>query len=272
MASTTVYQQSLRFFDPPKELRYCVYENIEFQTTWHVLDRTQALIKRRDWQVPPKVQVCDSRVTLIRPHTGFSIEILATYRLINEEACQILKRKIEHYRLQPVRYLVDYGVAWAIVRPSSVLRSCVGVADAGISRGENEAVRTFLRTCALSLSRTRPTQNGTQKYFRGVRAIEMTMPHKSGIVYGREVMETLMLPSELKYYSQTRLVVIYKSPFPLLLGKTRATDPSDLEELLLEEVPREPEPSNQASSYRGVFVRPLEEAAFERHVKGLESY
>jgi len=47
---------------------------------------------------------------------------------------------------------------------------------------------------------------------------------------------------------------------------------SDLEELLLQQVPREPEASNQASLYRGVFVRPLKEAAFERHVKSWESY
>lgn len=44
------------------------------------------------------------------------------------------------------------------------------------------------------------------------------------------------------------------------------------ERLLILSVPREPEISNQASLRSGVFARPLEEAAFERHLKGLEYY
>ena len=211
MASATVDQQPFRFLDLRTELRCRIYAIIEFPTTWHTLDRTQALINKRDWPVPPQAQVYDSRITLIRPHTGFAIDILATYRLISEEACQILKRKIEHYRYQPARYFVDYSAAWALVGASSTLRSCLGMADGGISRSENGAVRTFLRTCAFSLSRTRPTQNGIQNSSRGVQAMEMTINHKSEVVYDREVLESMMWLCELKYYTPTRLVVVQVS-------------------------------------------------------------
>lgn len=102
----------------------------------------------------------------------------------------------------------------------------------------------------------------------------MTITHKSEIVYGREVLETMLWLRELKYYGPTRLVVIYKSPLPRtqMLGNTQIRDSSDLEELLLQEIPREPENGVQANSERGVFVRPLEEEAFKKHVEGLESY
>jgi hypothetical protein len=268
MASATVNQQPFRFLDLPAEIRCWVYENIEFPTTWHVLDRTQALINKRDWPVPPKAQVYDSRVTLIRPHTP--LEILMTCHLVNEEARPILKRKMEHCRFQPVRYLIDYSAAWALVGASSTLRSCLGVADGGISRCGNRVVRNFLQICALYLSQTRRTQSG----LRGVRAIEMTITHQSEIVYGREVLETMLWLGQLKYYGPTRLVVIYKSPLPRtqMLGSTEIRDSRDIEELLLQDIPREPGIGDQASSERGVFVRPLEEEAFEKHVEGLESY
>lgn len=112
-------------------------------------------------------------------------------------------------------------------------------------------------------------QNGTENS-RGVRAIEMTITHENDVVYGREVFETMMWLGELKHYSPTRLVVIYKSPLPRTqFGDTQITDSNYLEDMLLKEVPRELGNSDQA---RGIFVRPLEEKAFNKHVEGLEFY
>ncbi|KAJ4982684.1 hypothetical protein SVAN01_11830 [Stagonosporopsis vannaccii] len=273
MASAMPHQQPFRFLDLPPELRCRVYDNIVFPTTWHVLDRPEALLNKREWPVPPQVQMYESRVTLIRPHTGFATEILATCHLINIEAREILIRKSERCRLQPVRYLVDYSAAYALLKASSALRSCLGMADGGISRDKNKAVRTFLRLCTRSLSRTRPVQTGSQRNSgQDVQAIEMTINYTSGIVYEQEVLETILWLGQLKYYTPTRLVVIYKSPLPntRVTGEKQARDSNDLEDLLLQQVRREV--SNQDSSHRGVFVRPLNEEAFEIHVKGLEEY
>ena len=290
---TSATGHPFRFLDLPAELRCRVYEYIEFSSTLHTLDRTQALIKTRDWPVPPKAQVYDSRVTLIQPHTPLAINILVTCHLINKEARPILKRKVEHCRAQPVRYLVDYSAAWAIVAGSSALRSCLGVADWWpFRRRENRAVRSFLQTCALALSRTRQTQdetrngtqdetrndtqdgtlNRTQNGSRGIRTIEITITHKSEIVYGRELMDTMIWLSALDYYSPNRLVFIYKSPLPKIstLPTTQMIDSNVFEEQLLQNIPREPGNIDQTSP--GVFVRPLREEAYRTHVAGLEFY
>ncbi|KAH7083073.1 hypothetical protein BKA63DRAFT_142825 [Paraphoma chrysanthemicola] len=92
MESAASGEQTFRFLDLPAELRCRVYEQIHFPSPWHVLDRTQASIEKRHWPIPPKAQIYDSRVTLIRPHAP--VAILFTCRLVLEEARTILKRKM----------------------------------------------------------------------------------------------------------------------------------------------------------------------------------
>lgn len=290
---TSATGHPFRFLDLPAELRCRVYEYIEFSSTWHTLDRAHALINTKDWPIPPRAQVYDSRVTLIQPYTPLAIDILVTCHLINKEARPILKRKVEHCRAQPVRYLVDYSAAWAIVKGSRALGSCLGVADRDpFRRRENRAVRSFLQTCALARSRTRQTPdgtqngtqdefrngtqdgtlNGTQNGFRRIRTIEITITHKSEIVYGRELMDTMTWLCALKYYSPHRLVFIYKSPLPKIstLPTTQMIDSNVFEEQFLRTIPREPDNIDQAGP--GVFVRPLREEAYGTHVAGLGFY
>ncbi|KAH8728013.1 hypothetical protein GQ44DRAFT_757462 [Phaeosphaeriaceae sp. PMI808] len=102
----------------------------------------------------------------------------------------------------------------------------------------------------------------------------MTITHKSEIIYGIDFLQTVMWLPMLKYYGPTRLVVIYKSPLPRtqMLGITQINDSSVYEELLLQQILREPENGDQANSKRGVFLRPLEEEAFKKHMEGLGSY
>lgn len=278
MATAAAAQQSFRFLDLPAELRCHVYGNIELSTTWHTLDRTQALLNKRKWPVPPLAQVYDSRINLIRPHTGTAINILATCHTVYEEACPILRRKIQHAKSQPVRYLVDYSAACALVIPSSALQSCLGVPDAGFSHGANSAVKSFVKLCTDCVSpNTHIAENATQSGagLQDIPAVEMTITHKSDVVYGIEVAETLGWLPCFNDFSPYRLVVVYKSPLPKIRLRTgdEIRDSSDHEELILQMVPREPAFGEQGSiACRGTFVRPLGEVAFERHVEGLEFY
>jgi hypothetical protein len=246
-----------------------VYKFIEFRTTWHIIDRPQALIDRaeilrrkRDWPVPPKAQVYESRMTLIRPHTP--LEILMTCHLVNKEAHPILQAKAEHCRYQPIRYLVDYSAAWALVGPTGTLRNCLGAAGWDSSSYTSKEVKGFVQMCTHYLSQTRRRRNGSP----GVFAIEMTITHKHEIVYSMEVFETMISLCDFKFYAPTRLVVIYKSPLPRMqVGSTPVRDSNDIEELLLRDVPREPEGGDQPNLERGIFVRPLNDEAFEKHVE-----
>lgn len=209
-------------------------------------------------------------MNLVRLHTP--VNILMTCHLVNKEARPILERKTARCRLQPLRYLVDFSAAWALVEPLGLLRSCLGLPNESISRWEPKAVKKFLQGCRFYLSQTRQTQNGRQ----GVQTIEMTINHKSGITYGREVIQTMTWVGQVKDYqdSPTQLVVIYKSPLPRFWqrGNTQIEEPDDLEESFLQEIPREPEQGDQTSPQHGVFVRPLKEEAFEKHLEVLELY
>jgi hypothetical protein len=90
---TSATGHPFQFLDLPPELRRRVYEIIGFPTTWHVLERTLALLNTRHWPVPPLKQVYDSRVSLIRPHTPHATEILVTCHLIYKESRPILNAR-----------------------------------------------------------------------------------------------------------------------------------------------------------------------------------
>lgn len=225
------------------------------------------MLSKRAKPDPPLAQGYESRVTLIRPYRGSEIAILATCHLIRNEARAMLQRKTDHCRYQPVRYLVDYSATWALINPNSVLRSCLARPDAGINMRENEAVKAFLRTCKEAVSRTRRGK----KDGGGVRAIEMTINHKSEVAYGYEVLRTALWLKQMRYFGPTRVVVVYQSPLPWtrLSEDDQARDSAPIEECTLKNIPREPGAGEQAGSSRGFFVRPLDVEAFTKHVEGL---
>jgi hypothetical protein len=268
MALATVDQQPFRFLDLPKDIRFCIYENIDFFTR-HVLDRTQSHVEDCYWQRPPKDQVCDSRVTFIRPHTGFAINLLATCHLICQETRQILKPKYEHCLSQHLRYIVDYSAALAFIRPPSPLRTCLALSNELLVQDHNEAVGNLLLLCADFLYPRRPTKTVTQN---DPPAIELTITYQSGITCGPEVFDTMAWLSQMDDYIGRRIVVVYKSPLPTVLldGDQEKINLGAIERCLLKNVPRDT--GSQVYSPHGVFIRPLEETAFERHLEGLEDY
>jgi hypothetical protein len=154
------------------------------------------------------------------------------------------------------------------------MQSSLGITDGGLSSCATKEVRNFLQTCVLSLSRTRRTQNRSQNGARSiptieVTVIEVTVIHTARAVYGREVLDVLTLLYDITYYSPTRLVVMYKSPLPTIRifsrsGDRLMMDMSEYEDDHLQSFQKEPVTSDRAST--GIFMKPLEEEAFEKHV------
>jgi hypothetical protein len=113
----------------------------------------------------------------------------------------------------------------------------------------------------------------------------MTINHENDLTYGREVMETIWLIGAVRHYlfCPTRLVIIYKSPLPriqmsgngqmlslrlLTSGISQMFSPSNIEGSLLRNGLTEISMSDKDT---GVFVRPLSEEAFEKHLEGLKA-
>jgi hypothetical protein len=78
--------------------------------------------------------------------------------------------------------------------------------------------------------------------------------------------------THIKNCSGLRLVVTYDSSLPRVRHNTYISNSKIAEAQLLQEVRRETEDTEQVSSQCGVFVRPLENEAFEKHVEALERY
>lgn len=137
-------------------------------------------------------------------------------------------------------------------------------------REPNAIVESFVQTCRKYLSRTRQVQNGSL----GPRTIEMTITYKEGVTYGREVVETLVWLSQPAYYTPTRLVVVYKTPTPDVKTNRESAPEgvASLEDLFLKDMLRENGVGDEAGTRCGILLRPLEEEAFEKHVRELEWY
>jgi hypothetical protein len=263
---TTIPQKYFRLLDLPAELRCMVYENIDFVATRHDLNRADAQISERSWPMPPLSVANDSTITLIRPQA--SLDILATCRIVRQEATPILQRKMQNCKRQPLRYLVDYGAAWALMHPMAEVGSCIGLPKWLTMPHAQSQVQEFKSLCSSFLSRTKATSTG-------VARIQITITHADGVVCGRELLETMMWLGALKDYITVRLEIVYETPLPKMKLPRHAetTDGSIFEPRLAEELPSAAaDEASGSSPKRGVFMRPLGKDIFAEHMRRLEKY
>jgi hypothetical protein len=106
--------QPFRFLDLPTELRFIVYEQIDFTTKHHTLESTNA---------PDN----SSNITFVRK--SLPVQILATCQLINNEAKTFLRPKLAELQSQPMRFLVDCASAKALVDLNSPLVRSFGLEE-----------------------------------------------------------------------------------------------------------------------------------------------
>lgn len=172
-------KEPFRFLDLPAELRCKVYESIDFSSTWHTLERYYTRMDNYAWPVPPKGAVYDSRIVFIRPYVH--IDILSTCKLVHQEARQILQTRAEQCRKAPLRYLGDFSGASALTAPRGVLRSCIGLSKFPVGHLQ-KTTRYFLFLC-------RPYIQGLRRVSDGLSTVEVTITHKPGVTYAREVFE-----------------------------------------------------------------------------------
>ena len=161
--------------------------------------------------------------------------------------------------------MVDWTAAYALTK-TSALGPCLGLSslDSLYPHQHNKKVMDFFCLCTHHLSYTgHVTKDGTHR----TPTIELTISHEEDIVYDIQLAHALYALPEIRYLEPHRLVIIYQSPLP------RVEDPTlfDLDMLLeetkpLDEIPVEPKDPTAS----GVFMRPLNEEAFAKHVKGLE--
>ncbi|KAF2128439.1 hypothetical protein P153DRAFT_318255, partial [Dothidotthia symphoricarpi CBS 119687] len=109
-----------RFLDLPPELRCMVYDCIHITTTKHVLTKTDAELPPNIW--PKSEGRASLPITLIRK--SIPAAILATCRLINQEATPLLAPRLEELQREPLRFFVDFAAATALTHMDSPLRAC----------------------------------------------------------------------------------------------------------------------------------------------------
>jgi hypothetical protein len=107
--------QPFRFLDLPADLRCMMYEEIEVATCKQGLEQSETKDDQR--HVDPKQGVS---MTLLRATLPMSL--LATCRLIRQEATPVLTRKVKELVEEPVRLSIDWSSAATIVR---ALRVCL---------------------------------------------------------------------------------------------------------------------------------------------------
>jgi len=253
-----------RFLDLPAELRCKVYESIDFSSTWHTLERCCTRMDNYTWPVPPRAAVYDSHIVFIRPYVH--IDILLTCKLVHQEAREILQTRAKQCQKAPLRYLGDFSGASALTAQHGVLRGCIGLSRFPVGQLQ-KTTHDFLRLCRSYIK-------GLRRVSDGLCTIEITITHKPGATYAREVfvmamrMQNGYLHKLHHVDSPLRLVFVHRSPLPRVqYGDIQAWVPEGLERYGWDDILQEGDREGP-----GTFVRVLGKKEFQKHVDGLEWY
>ncbi|KAG9196233.1 hypothetical protein G6011_01354 [Alternaria panax] len=136
-----------RFLDLPAELRYMVYEAIEATT------------KKRELDVTDRSKTLADRSLIVMFRGAIQMSILATCRLVNQEASPIMARKTQTMTNEPVRFLMDWDV---VVATQDILYSCFDTSPETLAlhaREGNHPMALFIKSCrtyyvAAAITRT----------------------------------------------------------------------------------------------------------------------
>jgi hypothetical protein len=195
-----------RFLDLPLELRFIVYAQLDIVTRSHVLDKTNAQ-DCTQWKVTDST---DPSITLTRK--ALPVAILATCRLIQEEATQVLTPRLRELEKEPVRFHLGYGGVNALTSQSSLLGGCFTVDADSVQRISNTHVRDFVYRCSSYLARTRqvPRDNDHMDH------IELIVNTSGGMskIYGHEVIFAIKGAFRLAVESDLAVMFTYRRTFP----------------------------------------------------------
>jgi hypothetical protein len=203
--SSTISRESFRFLDLPAELRCIIYENIDFSSKKHVLTRSASGFDDKIWPPAPE-GATESCITFITP--TLSVGILATCRLIHQEAKPIIAHTIEALKMLPLRYIVDWAAACALISTQSPVHPRPSFTRILVSKmeiiGEPDSNRIeFLGA----------THSALQSIGCG-HPIEITINHDDRFVHGIEIFRALWSFAIRTGRNGHLFKVVCKSPFP----------------------------------------------------------
>jgi hypothetical protein len=209
-------ESPFRFLDLPTELRLIVYEHVEIVALRDTLTREDANLPDGLWPTEPVKS--KSSITFISPH--LPLEILKVCHSIHKEASPIFKHKLERLKLAPVRYLVDYNALYALIKPVSPLKACLGHTSWKTFRTTNDKIKLFTDRCSKSLYTTLP-EHAEVAFCRNVE-IAITYDRKGD--ESRAALSALVTMAGLVTYLPNRVDVVYQSPLPSNRGPAYETN------------------------------------------------
>ncbi|KAH7074389.1 hypothetical protein BKA63DRAFT_595851 [Paraphoma chrysanthemicola] len=256
---------TFRFLDLPVELRMIVYESVGFSSRKRILEKSASGLKDYFWPPGPE-GASESSITLIVP--TMSLGLLSTCRSVHKEAKDIFAKKLAALRKLPMRYIVDWSAAVALMSPWSPLfhHSCPEV-DFPNASGSNNTTESFISSLG-SFLKDMTTGHDI--------SIDMVLDHEDHLSYGTEIGKALILMAQYRQDNGYLFDVVCKSKLPKwrdcygIVGSPSLTR-SYLERLQMG-MNTGPGPSNHQCSRYAVNLMPVSGDTFKGYLERYGTY